>query len=252
MVNDEIFPNPTVKQVIFQIKFPNLFYIENQIGEFQLKIMEQFPDSSLLLKRNILIMDVGEGEKEIETKNSNRENTKKIWQFKSNNNVELNLTTNSLDINSKYHKTYNLGETDTFRETIKFVLDKFFEFVSIPLIGRVGLRYIDECPLPTKDNETLKLYYNSTFPTERFNIRDAENMVFATSVKKEDCFLHYREELVKVNDEYKIALDFDGSTINVEASKCLETTDKLHELVSAEFKDTILEPVIEHMRQNEQ
>lgn len=35
---NEVFVNPTVKQVIFQVKFPNLFFIESKIGDIQLKI----------------------------------------------------------------------------------------------------------------------------------------------------------------------------------------------------------------------
>jgi hypothetical protein len=45
---DEVFPNPTVKTVIFQIRYPNLFYIESRIGDIQVKIMDDFPESSLL------------------------------------------------------------------------------------------------------------------------------------------------------------------------------------------------------------
>ena len=31
MAINEVFPNPTVKKVIFQIRFPNLFFIESKI-----------------------------------------------------------------------------------------------------------------------------------------------------------------------------------------------------------------------------
>ena len=51
MVIDEIFPFPTVKHVIFQIKYPNLFYLENRIGDFQMKIINEFPDSKLSFRR---------------------------------------------------------------------------------------------------------------------------------------------------------------------------------------------------------
>lgn len=254
MSKGEIFPNPTVKQVIFQINFPNLFYLENKIGDFQLKIMEKFPESSLLYRRDILVMDVGDGKKLINDKKTTEDekqdtvNTKKIWQFRSSNDIELNLMSNSLDINSTRHKSYNTG-SDTFRETIVFVLKAFFELISIPVITRIGLRYIDECPLPNKNNDTLKSYYNTTFPVHRFNLEDAENMFFATSVKKEDCLLHYREQLVQVNGEYKIILDFDGAAINIDASKYLETSDKLYDIISNEYWNTVLKPVIEYMRQ---
>ena len=28
---DEVFPNPTVKEVVFEIRFPSLFYMESRI-----------------------------------------------------------------------------------------------------------------------------------------------------------------------------------------------------------------------------
>jgi hypothetical protein len=59
MPSDEVFKNPTVKQVIFQITFPNLFYIENKMGEFQQKIMNEFPESVLLYRRQFAWADVG-------------------------------------------------------------------------------------------------------------------------------------------------------------------------------------------------
>jgi len=35
----EIFPNPTVKSVFFEVRFPNLFYLEAKIGDLQLKVL---------------------------------------------------------------------------------------------------------------------------------------------------------------------------------------------------------------------
>ena len=63
MAITEIFPYPTVKQVVFEIRFPNLFYIENKIGEFQTKIMKEFPESALLFQRKFFFADVGTEEK---------------------------------------------------------------------------------------------------------------------------------------------------------------------------------------------
>ena len=57
MAINEVFPNPTVKQVIFQVRFPNLFYLDSRMGEFQLKVMKDFPKSSLALTRQIFIAE---------------------------------------------------------------------------------------------------------------------------------------------------------------------------------------------------
>ena len=250
MVIDEVFINPTVKQVVFQITFPNLFYIESKIGELQLKIMKEFPESMLLHRMQFAWADVGPQVKltEIESKLEREPAGQKVWQFKSPKNFVLNMQSNSLDITSNYHKTYNLEGGEKFRDIIKLVLDRFYEVISLPIINRVGLRYIDECPIPSKDNATFTSYYNSAFPIKRFNLTDATEMDFKTVIKKKDYNLRYVESLQKVNEEYKLILDFDGFALNVDPKNCIEVTDNLHKLISEEYSKTIRAPVKEYMR----
>ena len=250
MAIEEIFLNPTVKQVIFQIIFPNLFYIENKIGEFQLKIMNEFPESTMLHRRQFAWADVGPEVKltEIESKLEKEPTGQKIWQFKSPKNFQLNVLGNSLDITSSYHKTYNLGGGDRFRDIIELVLNKFIEVISLPTINRVGLRYVDECPIPSKENSAFTSYYNSAFPINRFDLADTHEMDFKTVVKKGNYYLRYVESLQKVQDAYKLILDFDGFATNVNPRDCLTVTDDLHQLISDEYERTIKEPVKEYMR----
>jgi len=248
MVIDKIFPNPTVKQVAFEIRFPTLFYIENKIGDLQLRIMEQFPTSSLLFRRQLLFVDKGpEAKLEEVLSKFDEEGGRKIWQFKSDKDYELNLASNSLAIISRYHKTYNLDGADKFRDAIKYALTNFFDVMSIPIVNRIGLRYIDECPLPSKDNETFMSYYNSVFPIHRFNIADADEIFFRTVVKRGNFHLIYMETLKKVKDEFKLVLDFDGFAMNVKSDEYLNVTDELHSIVSEEYERTIKEPVYEYM-----
>ena len=247
---DKIYPNPTVKKVIFQIKFPNLFYMENKIGDLQLKIMEIFPQSSLLFRQQVVFADIGPGVKlENISSGSGEEKGKKIWQFKSNKDFQLDVLSDSLDISSQYHKTYNFEGGDKFRDIIKFVLDHFLEIVSIPIINRIGFRYIDECPIPSKDNVTFDSYYKSVFPIERFDLADVDEMDFKTVIKKGEYYLRYVESLQKVKDEYKLILDFDGFAKNIDSKDYLTTTDSLHEKIIEEFKKTIKEPVYKYMEQ---
>jgi len=249
MVIKEIFPNPTVKQVIFQIRFPNLFFIESKIGDYQLKIMKEFPKSSMSFRKKFVIVDLGPKQKlEDVPIPTDEEYGKKIWQFESDKNYRLSVLSDSLDITSEYHKTYNLGDSNKFRDIIKFVVDNFLEVVSIPIIARIGLRYIDECPLPKKNNEAFKSYYDSVFPVARFNLVDIDEIFFRTTVKRGDYHLTYMESLKKSKDEYKLILDFDGFAKDVPSEKYIEVTDKLHEVISEEYERTIKEPVYEYMR----
>ncbi len=248
MVINEIFPNPTVKQVIFKIKFPNLLYIENRLGDFQLEIIDEFPKSSVIYKRQVLFADTGPGGKLEGIPVENEEPGFKIWEFKSDKNIKIMLSTYSLSIVSEYHKTYSLDGGEKFRDIIISVLESFFKIMKIPHISRIGLRYIDECPLPSKNNDTLNEYYNSAFPTGKFKLENTEEMQFVALIEREGHKLRYSEVLKKVNSEYQYILDFDGFTHDIETSKYLEVTDKLHTLISDEFEKTIKKPVYDHMR----
>lgn len=247
MRTKEIFPYPTVKEVIFQIRFPNLFYIEDKIGELQLRIMKEFPNSSLLFRRQAFFVDAGPEAKERNIK-FDEEKGAKIWQFESPKKYKLNVLSNSLDISSNYHKSYDLGEGDKFRDIIGFTVNNFLEIIRLPLITRIGLRYIDECPIPEKRNEKFLSYYGSTFPLSRFNIEDAIEMEFVTRTIKENYFLRYGESLKIVEGSYKLILDFDAYAENISPEIYLSTTDDLHNIISEEFFNTVKEPVRNYMR----
>lgn len=253
---DEIFPNPTVKQVIFQIRFPNLFYMENKIGDFQLRIMNVFPESSLVFRRQLLFADLGPQTKieDVPIEEISKEELgKKIWRFESNKNFILHVLSDSLNITSTHHKTYNLDNSgDKFRDIIELVVNNFLEITQIPIITRIGLRYIDVCPLPSKDNETLEAYYNSAFPLCRFNLSDASEMGFKTVIKKNGYSLIYIESLRLIEDEYKIILDFDAFAEKISPENYLNATDKLHSIISTELskrlKNLFMNICVKHRR----
>jgi len=189
MAINEVFPNPTVKQVIFQIRYPNLFYLENKIGDFQLLVMEKFPETQLLYRQQVVFADFGP-EAKIDLPEPQKGN--KVWSFESPQKVKLNIISNSLDLTSEFHKTYtNEGAEYKFRDTIEFVVDNFMKVVGIPVINRIGLRYIDECPLPeTLTNTRYQEFYNTALPLGRFNIQDAQNLHFQGQVKRGK---HYKQ-----------------------------------------------------------
>lgn len=244
MAITEIFQNPTVKQVIFQIRFPSLFYIESKIGELQLKIINDFPESALSFRKNIFLGNIlpgGHGDSS--PKETESQDVQKIWEFRSTDGVKLNITSDSLDISSWHHKTYNLGDGDKFRDIIESVVNSFFEVTSIPIITRIGLRYIDDCPIPDMSNDSFLTHYNSSFPLARFSLLDANEMDFKTVVKRGIHFLTYRESLRSHDDNFSLVLDFDGFSNNIKSEDCLSITDELHTIINCEFENTIKDPI---------
>jgi len=247
MATGEIFSNPTVKTVIFQMNYPNLFFIEKVIGDYQVKIMELYPQSSLILRKGLQITLGSTGQISSEDED---DNSSKIWQFTSEHGFKLNIQTNSLDITSTHHKTYDKSEVEgeNFRDVIKFSLDHFFNSVPIPIINRIGLRYIDHCPIIKKTNAMYLKYYNTCLPLDRFSLKDASNMDFTTTVKRGDYSLTYRETAQTKDNEFKLILDFDGVALKVKPQDYLSVTDDLHKLIEPEFDTTAKEPLREYMR----
>ncbi len=248
-----MFPNPTVKQVIFQVRFPCLFSIESLIGNYQIRIMEKFPKSELALSRRFLIGPVPDSSQRKEV--SEEQDTgavKKIWKFTSETGVVLNVQVDSLDISSMVHKTYNNPKgKDRFRDIIEFVLQHFFDVTQIPKVNRIGLRYIDECPVPSKSKVSFSKYYNTTLPIQRFKLKDAIEMSFMTRVRKGKHFLTFRESLIEKSGKLALVLDFDGYAENISSSNYLVVADSLHELISNEYEASIKEPLYRYMRKKD-
>lgn len=248
MTIQEVFPNPTVKNVVFQIRFSNLFYIENKIGDLQIELMKEFPESSILYRQKFILADSGADiPKDLDETSGNK--PEKIWHFESPKKCKLTINSSSLSISSEFHKTYNnKGAENKFRDIIEFVLSNFFKIIQVPIIKRIGLRYIDECPIPKKNTELFKSYYESTFPLDRFKLENSTEMEFVVVTKKGKQKLRFREKLVQISKKYKLILDFDGFSENIKSDDCLKVTDSLHNLISKEYEKSLKEPVFKYMR----
>ena len=250
MAITEVFQNPTAKQVIFQIRFPNLFFIESKIGELQMAIIDKFPESALVFRRQIVFADIGPREKLEELQDKvTTESGRKVWSFASPLGYKLNVLTDSLDITSEYHKTYNNKKSENrFRDIIEHVLNPFFNITKLPFIGRIGLRYIDECPFSKTTTEDFLLHFNSCFSTKRFSIEDSVEHQYKAVVKRGDHFVRYVETLNSQSNPPMLNMDFDGFALNVPTERYIETTDALHDIILKEFELTIKEPVYKYMR----
>ena len=207
--------------------------------------MQDFPKSNLIYQRNLFSVNLGADIVQRGDFRPMPENipAEKIWQFESKSGTILNISTNSLDMSSVSHKTYNLGEDNAkkFRYVIEQVVGTFIREVNLPIINRIGLRYIDHCPIIKKDNKTFGEWYDSKLPLKDFEIADAETIAFRAIIKKGNYNLGYVETIVPTppNGEIKLILDLDGSALNIKASEYLTTTDALHALISNEYAKTI-------------
>jgi len=239
---NKIYNNPTVKQVIFQILFPNLFFIENKIPDIQLSILSEFPESALLVRYPITTVMGNKPMSQQELENDAF--GQKIWEFKNTNGFELHLTSNSLTILSKLHKTYNNEGSDyRFREIIQFVLEAFGKNINLPIVNRIGLRYSDECPVSEITTDKYSDYFDTAYNLKKNPIEYVDEMRLYLIKNIADCKIIYQEQYVPQNNPEVVILDFDGFKQNIAFKDCLDVTDRLHDLISDEYEKTIKDPL---------
>lgn len=251
MAINEVFPNPTVQAVYFEIRYPNLFLIEHKIGDLQVQLLDLLPDSSMSFRRQFLVADVPPDASLADLRLQGAEPTPglKVWQLSSPNRVTVSIQTNLLIIESKFHKTYSQEGHDKFRDVIERVVSTFLSIVPIPTLTRIGLRYVDECPLGAKTNQALSSFINTTFPIERFPLDAALSMQFSAVVKRDATNVRFTEGLKnKSGEQSALILDFDAYQENVPAANYLAVADQLHAAVSNEFETSIREPLVQYMR----
>lgn len=240
---DQIFIRPLVKEVAFEVRFPNLFFIENKIGDIQVRIMREFPESSLLLQKHFVVGPLGEGKEAPQP-----DLTQTIWQFKKPNGPVLKISRESLSLVSQSHSTYNQAGDNRFRDIIQLVCDNFFGIITIPLVNRIGLRYINHCPLSEKSSERVKRFYNSAIPFDRFKLEDAFDTELTAVFRRPACNMRYQEKIHGDEKNLNLMLDLDAWTENVESNRILETTDILHEAISTEFETFATDELLNYMK----
>ena len=143
----------------------------------------------------------------------------------------------------------NAGAEYKFRDIIEFVVDNFVKVVGIPIINRIGLRYIDECLLPKSlTNEGYQEFYNTTLPLGRFDIQDTQNLHFQGQVKRGKHYLRFSENFLHDQEKIRLIMDFDAFSLNIKASEYLPISDELHTIILAEYEETLKKPVFDIMR----
>lgn len=248
-IGDRVFTNPVVDKVFFQIRFPTLFYIEGRIGDLQSKLMTQFPEASLQISRTFAL--VSRESKSSVASDDNADMVEKIWTFESKDGVQVEVKRSSLTLVSQRHKSYRSGPVK-FRESIEFVLAAFKSVIDIPIVQRLGLRYVDICPIPDSTRETLKSWFNTTLPIERFDPENSQKLLTHVESTTPECSLRFIE-LFKSDGATgpTVTLDFDASINDIAFTEVLEKTDTLHGCIRRAFETAANPPLKEYMERQE-
>ena len=251
---NEIFPNPLVKKVIFAIRFPNLFFLGDRIGDYQVKVMEKFPKSDLILQQSLLFTKTSDSDKLKQKVSEFKESDSdsRVWRFMTDFGMILDISSDSLSLVSENHKSFNCNDCSDnkcFREFIIFVTECFYDVMKIPAVKRIGLRYINECPVRDSSSKHFQEDYNTAFPLAQFPLEDATAMRFSTDINRDENAVRYVESLVCKDGKCNLTLDLDAFTReDCTFEEIPSIIDNLHNIIRDQFMKTIKQPVIDYMR----
>jgi uncharacterized protein (TIGR04255 family) len=220
------YPNPMLKEVVCELRFPAVLKIEHGIVDFQDKIREDLPTFGL-------------GERI----GFPRE---KFWEFRNENeDLKVGVRINSLAISSYRYKKFN----DFFPELKKYT-KIFVETFDISSVLRIGLRYINEYIFETNDAiEEYFRYFVPNFNEERINLAQARAFSLELRKRLEDSDLNLRNDFRKnEQDQYRYILDID-SYVNkkIRWNEVFDKIQALHDIVVKEFHENINNAFIEEV-----
>jgi uncharacterized protein (TIGR04255 family) len=244
----EVFPSPVVKSVAFELRFPNLFFIETRIGEFQVQVMKDFPQTELLHRRNLMFLAGPADNLQELAKQQTGDATDKVWVFKSKAGTRLEISSKNFVVSSEQHFSYKHGDEKSFRSAVQRAVEPFIKMVAIPLALRIGLRYVNECPIFSRSTEQFNECYNSILPMSRFKLEQVANMDCAVVTNMEQCQLRHVESMRLTPEGGQLVLDLDAWAENVPSENVMASTDLLYEALSTDFWNTVKQPIIDYRR----
>ena len=223
-----------MKEVAFEVRFPALLRIENELHRFQDKIRDDFPAVSKALSGVLSPSGGIVGSPET------------VWEF-VNEEIQLRVKVrnNSLALISTEYKSF-----DVFYPKIKECTDHFLGTYEISDVSRIGLRYIDDHTFGGDYLQEYKKFFVPVFDSQRIQLEDVVSHQIAVRRRKGEHLLTSRLLLLEADDGYHYIMDTDSfhEERKVERGRILSIVEELHKNVIEEFHDYITDEFVSYLR----
>lgn len=124
----------------------------------------------------------------------------------------------------------------------------FLEKVPIKNFSRVGIRYIDYCPLEERNNEYFETFYIPVININKYKIEDiVENHVLIRT-KRGNYYLLFQCGIRQFEGKYQYYLDYDGYANDIGTDNFIVVTDDLQKMIKKEYYSNITEKFKQYMR----
>jgi len=139
---------------------------------------------------------------------------------------------------------------ENFKEEVLKRSERFCEIFNVSSLIRVGLRYVNEIPLPTQEPESLTTYVKPLVEFDRIPLDSVQQFALQMAAKLDDHMILVRTALL-AGPIRTYVLDIDAYAETVKAtSEISALLDRFHDSVQRVFLDHVTDEFKQVMRGN--
>jgi len=222
----EVFPANPIREVDFEIRFTPRLRVQAEMWRFQESVVAEYPDVGLesALLPNGITLSVS------------------VFQ----NLAKARLIKVSVQNMALAFSAY--ANFEDFKEEVLKRSAGFCNIFDVSSITRVGLRYVNEIPLPTQQAESMAKYVNPLVDFDRIPLGSVQQFALQLSAQVGDHMIQVRTAML-AGPVRTYILDIDAYTETIKSADEIGTLlDRFHDTAQNVFLDHVTEDYKQVMR----
>jgi len=214
---DEIFPANPIREVDFEIRFTPRLRVQAEMWRFQEELVSEYPEVGLetALLPNAATVSVT------------------VFQGLSKARV-IKVSPQSMALAFSSYDNF-----EQFKEEVLRRGSKFCEIFEVSSLTRVGLRYVNEIPLPTQQSDSMVEYVRPFVDFDRISLSAVQQFALQVVARAGDHMVQVRTAML-AGPVRTYILDIDAYTENVKPSTEIgPLLDRFHDTAQRVFLDHV-------------
>jgi uncharacterized protein (TIGR04255 family) len=223
---EEVFPANPIREVDFEIRFTPRLRVQAEMWRFQEELVEEYPDvgleSAILPNGTTLSITVFQNQRKARVIKVSPHNM--ALAFSSYNNFE------------------------EFKDEVQRRTSNFCGIFEISSLTRIGLRYVNEIPLPTQQPESITKYVRPLVEFERIPLHSVQQFAMQVASQLNDHMILVRTAML-AGPVRTYILDIDAYTETIQPMSDIPSLiERFHASVQHVFLDHVTDEYRDVMR----
>lgn len=223
---EEVFPANPIREVDFEIRFTPRLRVQAEMWRFQEKVMTEYPEAGL---ESAILPNAA---------------TLSVTVFQNQAKARL-IKVSPQNMALAFSAYANFEE---FKDEVLKRSGEFCEIFGVTSLTRVGLRYVNEIPLPTQEAESMSKYVRPLVAFDRIPLKTVQQFALQISATTTEHLVLVRTAMIAGPIRTYI-LDIDAYTEVVKpASEINALLDQFHDTAQRVFLDHVTDEYKKIMR----